>query len=107
MTDFICPEAEYHGKPFRYCPVKGCGWMEETPPAPPNPEDTLNRVRAAVWTLYAIVPSFWWSTPPNQATADVLQGIKGLEDALGLPGDWHEAAWRDGANPEVQNGDDQ
>lgn len=23
-----CPEREYHGKPFRYCPVKGCGWME-------------------------------------------------------------------------------
>lgn len=33
MTDeFVCPEAEYHGKPFRYCPVKGCGWMEPVPP---------------------------------------------------------------------------
>ena len=21
----ICPEAQYHGNPFRYC---GCGWME-------------------------------------------------------------------------------
>lgn len=28
MTDFICPEAEYHGNPFRYCGVKGCGWIE-------------------------------------------------------------------------------
>lgn len=25
---FVCPEAEYHGSPFRYCPVKGCGWRE-------------------------------------------------------------------------------
>lgn len=35
MTDFICPEAEYHGNPFRYCGVKGCGWME-TPSKRPN-----------------------------------------------------------------------
>ena len=27
-TEFVCPEAEFHGKPFRYCPVKGCGWVE-------------------------------------------------------------------------------
>lgn len=24
----VCPEREHHGNPFRYCPVKGCGWME-------------------------------------------------------------------------------
>lgn len=28
-----CADAEYHGKPFRYCP---CGWIE--PPAPPRYE---------------------------------------------------------------------
>lgn len=27
----ICPEAQYHGNPFRYCPVRGCGWVEEPP----------------------------------------------------------------------------
>ena len=35
MTAFVCPEAEHHGNPFRYCGVKGCGWMEETPPPLP------------------------------------------------------------------------
>jgi hypothetical protein len=24
----ICPDAQYHGNPFRYCP---CGWMEDLP----------------------------------------------------------------------------
>ena len=34
MTDtFECPIAEQHGKPFRYCPFKGCGWHEPIPPA--------------------------------------------------------------------------
>lgn len=28
--EFVCPEAEYHGNPFRYCPVKGCGWIEDS-----------------------------------------------------------------------------
>jgi hypothetical protein len=28
---FVCPEAESHGRAFRYCPVKGCGWMEPKP----------------------------------------------------------------------------
>jgi len=28
MTDFICPEAEFHGNPLRYCGVRGCGWMD-------------------------------------------------------------------------------
>ena len=32
--EFVCPDAEHHGNPFRYCPVKDCGWMEETPPKP-------------------------------------------------------------------------
>lgn len=27
-----CPDAAYHGKPFRYCV---CGWMEEPPAALP------------------------------------------------------------------------
>lgn len=26
----ICPDAQHHGSPFRYCP---CGWMEEPPPS--------------------------------------------------------------------------
>jgi hypothetical protein len=26
-----CPQAKYHGKPFRYCPEKGCGWIEPQP----------------------------------------------------------------------------
>lgn len=25
---FVCPESQFHGNPFRYCGVKGCGWME-------------------------------------------------------------------------------
>lgn len=29
-----CPAAAHHGNPFRYCPVKGCGWMEARPPKP-------------------------------------------------------------------------
>ena len=27
----ICPEAQYHGNPFRYC---ACGWMEPEPVKP-------------------------------------------------------------------------
>lgn len=26
----ICPDAQHHGNPFRYC---ACGWMEEPPPS--------------------------------------------------------------------------
>lgn len=33
MSDtFGCPEAEFHGNPFRYCRVEGCGWHEPIPP---------------------------------------------------------------------------
>lgn len=31
MTYEDCPQAKYHGNPFRYC---ACGWMEEPEPAP-------------------------------------------------------------------------
>jgi hypothetical protein len=40
---FVCPEADHHGNPFRYCPVKGCGWMET--PTPPS-GNTDNDARA-------------------------------------------------------------
>ena len=91
MTDFVCPEAEYHGKPFRYCPVKGCDWMEETHPV--SPEALLAQVRSAVSTLRQIVPPFWWSSPPNQATADVMSGIIALEKAI----DFDPDGWRQGS----------
>lgn len=32
--EFVCPDAEHHGSPFRYCPVKGCGWVGDGPPKP-------------------------------------------------------------------------
>ena len=28
LSPDTCPEREAHGRPFRYCPVKGCGWHE-------------------------------------------------------------------------------
>ena len=28
LTPETCPERGHHGNPFRYCPVKGCGWHE-------------------------------------------------------------------------------
>ena len=42
------------------------------------------RLRSAAWTLKQIVPGFWWINPPNQATADVMQGIKAICDIAGL-----------------------
>ncbi len=32
ITPETCPKRAHHGDPFRYCPVKGCGWMEPSPP---------------------------------------------------------------------------
>ena len=93
MTDFVCPEAEYHGNPFRYCGVKGCGWMEESSPADPSDAELLAKVRSAVSTLHQIVPPFWWSSPPNQATADVMSGIIALEKAI----DFDPDGWRQGS----------
>lgn len=29
-TQDECSGARYHGKPFRYCPVRGCNWGEPT-----------------------------------------------------------------------------
>lgn len=29
LTPETCPERDAHGTPFRYCPVKGCGWHED------------------------------------------------------------------------------
>ena len=48
-VDFVCPDAQYHGNPFRYCPVKGCGWMEKRPPVDAKlpPADLVADVR--VW----------------------------------------------------------
>ena len=43
MTPETCPERANHGNPFRYCPVKGCGWMEE--PTPPT-VDEINELYA-------------------------------------------------------------
>lgn len=39
MSKFVCPDAERHGSPFRYCPVKGCGWIEPTEPATPSDQE--------------------------------------------------------------------
>lgn len=39
-----CPEAANHGNPFRYCPVKGCGWTEAVEP---QPSPLLAGLRAA------------------------------------------------------------
>lgn len=46
MTTDECPEAESHGNPFRYCPVKGCGWMEpqEEKPKPAREVELERRV---------------------------------------------------------------
>lgn len=41
-----CPEAASHGNPFRYCPVKGCGWVEPSDPQPAVPT-YLDGLRAA------------------------------------------------------------
>ena len=38
------------------------------------------RLKAMAWTLKQLVPGHWWNSPPNQATADVLQGIKAIYD---------------------------
>jgi hypothetical protein len=36
MAQQECPQAAFHGNPFRYCP---CGWVEEERPAPTFEED--------------------------------------------------------------------
>jgi hypothetical protein len=41
-----CPEAQHHGNPFRYCPVKGCGWTEA-----PRVDQTLRELYGFVWCL--------------------------------------------------------
>ena len=32
LTPETCPERGRHGQPFRYCPIKGCGWIEQPEP---------------------------------------------------------------------------
>ena len=34
MAESACPAESTHGRPFRYCGVKGCGWMEAGDSAP-------------------------------------------------------------------------
>jgi hypothetical protein len=51
--------------------------------------DRLRRIESAAKVLTTLVPGHWWTTPPNQATADVMQGIK----SLGIdPNHWREVA---------------
>ncbi len=53
MSGFDCPEAYLHGKPFRYCRIKGCGWQEATPPpdgAQLIAADRKRQVEAEGWT---------------------------------------------------------
>ena len=41
MSDtFECPNAINHGNPFRYCPVKECGWTQRVDNTQYDPSDS-------------------------------------------------------------------
>jgi hypothetical protein len=44
--------------------------------------DRLHRIEARARVLHSLVPGWWWRTPPNRATADVLEGIASVDEAL-------------------------
>lgn len=49
---FECPEAKYHGNPFRYCRVNGCGWMEEpVVTAKPFAEQIIERLTSGMFPI--------------------------------------------------------
>lgn len=49
----------------------------------------LREIERCAKVLLTLVPSFWWDSPPNQATKDVVDGIK----AFGLdPDEWRNAS---------------
>lgn len=57
----------------------------ENPDLPHSTEATqalqeIQTLRAMAWTLGQLVPAHWWKSPPNQATADVLEGIIAIAD---------------------------
>lgn len=58
----------------------GCRVLEDTEAQCARALNEINRMRALAWTLKQLVPGHWWTSPPNQATADVLQGIKASGD---------------------------
>lgn len=73
MTDTAtCPQAEFHGNPFRYCPYKGCGWIE---PAPSRPSYVYvasswrNAMQPAVCAVLtaAGIEHYDFKNPPNGA----------------------------------------
>lgn len=54
-VQFTCPDARYHGNPFRYCPVKGCGWTEPgAPPATAVNVETDRLIRLAGHGVHSI-----------------------------------------------------
>ena len=49
----------------------------------------LREMERCARVLVSLVPGWWWDAPPNQATKDVLDGIR----AFGIdPGEWRNAA---------------
>ena len=48
ITPETCPERAYHGNPFRYCGVKGCGWTEATVPEPAGGDAVLRPAKTSV-----------------------------------------------------------
>lgn len=85
MTPETCPEREYHGKPFRYCPVKGCGWGEE-PKRKPDDSCSANYHTADT------CPAGWRHLPlsaPYKSEVLRLQAVLAQVEAL-------VTAWPDG-----------
>lgn len=56
MATADCPQAAQHGNPFRYCPVKGCGWREDMPAPEPAPGALLRLQR----DVYETSRSDWY-----------------------------------------------
>lgn len=40
------------------------------------------RLRARCEVLLSLVPGFWWTSPPNRATKDVVEGLTSVRELL-------------------------
>lgn len=65
-----------------------CDWSVKMIDQALDEIDRLREVERKAKVLIQIVPEHWWTTPPNQATRDVMQGI----EAFGIdPSEWRTA----------------
>lgn len=78
-----CPDRDFHGKPFRYCHVKGCGWLEPHP-APQQSSPVGDAIQSLLQALLEQALLVKNAQSGGEVLSPVRVYVMGLPDSVQL-----------------------